>query len=287
MICPYRSWWEDTSGPRFSPMKVHCDASTDFLAEPFSFNIACVDPNVAGKRVHEHNIQLFSSHWPGDDESILLIVTSNVNITNMSNVNAAITGLPDLRRTIWELWARREKRNVAGGLHAWNVTPIFDNNTPARRVQAAMKLHNRTLFWVIYHGQQADNASGAQTPMSGGHGHLLLHDMVTPPTKDMINDIGEELDSDAGMLHPSPGSFPMAKTGFQQFKKELQKRLIRQRQCFAVIGNHALGLFPIMNKALLLNEDVAWLHKHNHIVNPPNVGSLAHWQCTRCRPAAN
>jgi len=38
-----------------------------------SFTIAYVDADIAGKRVGENNTQLFSWHWPGDDESILPI----------------------------------------------------------------------------------------------------------------------------------------------------------------------------------------------------------------------
>jgi hypothetical protein len=71
------------------------DASNNFLVEPFSFNITYVDPDIAGKTVGEYNTQLFSWHWPGDDESIPLIVTSIVDTTILSIVNAAIAGLPD------------------------------------------------------------------------------------------------------------------------------------------------------------------------------------------------
>jgi len=83
---------------------VRCDASTDFLVEPISFTIAYVDPNIAGKEVGENNTQLFSWHWPGDDESILPIVTSFVNPSILSMVNAAIAGLPDPSQKIREIW---------------------------------------------------------------------------------------------------------------------------------------------------------------------------------------
>jgi hypothetical protein len=76
----------------------------DFLVEPFSFTIAYVDPDIAGKRVGENNTQLFSWHWPADDELILLIVTSIIDTTILSIVNAAIAGLPDPSRKIQELW---------------------------------------------------------------------------------------------------------------------------------------------------------------------------------------
>jgi len=71
-----------------------------FLAEPFSFTIAYVDPDIAGKRVGENNTQLFSWHWPADDEWILPIVTSIVDTTILSIMNAANAGLPDPIRKI-------------------------------------------------------------------------------------------------------------------------------------------------------------------------------------------
>jgi hypothetical protein len=74
---------------------VHCNSSNNFLVEPFSFTINCVDPYIVGKRVGEHNTQQFSSHKPGDDESILPIVTLLVHTTSLSIMNAAIAGLPD------------------------------------------------------------------------------------------------------------------------------------------------------------------------------------------------
>jgi hypothetical protein len=80
---------------------VRCDASNDFLVDPFSFTIAYVHPDLAGKRVGEINTQLFSWYGPGDDESIFPIVTSIVDTTILSIVNAAISGLPDPSRKIW------------------------------------------------------------------------------------------------------------------------------------------------------------------------------------------
>jgi len=54
-----------------------------------------VDPNIAQKRVGENITQLLSWHWPVDDESIPPIVTSIVDRTIVSIVNAVIAGLPD------------------------------------------------------------------------------------------------------------------------------------------------------------------------------------------------
>ena len=108
-----------------------------------------MDPDIAGKRVGENNTQLFSWHWPGDDESILLIVTSIVDPTILSIANAAIAGRPDPSRRIRELWGCLDEPNGNGGPHARNVTPIFDNHTAAGWVQVAMKLSNTMLFCVV------------------------------------------------------------------------------------------------------------------------------------------
>jgi len=81
-------------------MKVRCDASIDFLVKPSSIIIPYVDPDIAGKRVGETNIQLFSWHWPGDDESILPIVSSIIDTTIVLIVNVAIAGLLDPSRKI-------------------------------------------------------------------------------------------------------------------------------------------------------------------------------------------
>jgi len=82
--------------------------------------------------VGENNTQLFSSHWPGDDESILPIVTLIIDTTILSIANAATAGLVDPSQKIRELWGCLVKPEGDGGSYARNVTPIFDNNTAAR-----------------------------------------------------------------------------------------------------------------------------------------------------------
>jgi len=84
-------------------MKLRGNPLTDFLVEPFSFTIAYVDPDIAGKRVGKNNTQQCTWCWPGDDELILPIVTSIVDMTILSNVNAAIASLPDPSRKIQDL----------------------------------------------------------------------------------------------------------------------------------------------------------------------------------------
>ena len=44
-----------------------------------------MDLDIAGKRVGVNNAQLFSWHWPGDDQSTLPIATLIVNTTSYVN----------------------------------------------------------------------------------------------------------------------------------------------------------------------------------------------------------
>jgi hypothetical protein len=118
--------------------------------------------------VGENNTPLFSWHLPGDDESILPIVTSIVDTTILFIVNTAIAGLPDPSWKIPELWGFLEEPNGDGGPYAHNVTPIFDNNTTARWVKGVMKVSSPILYCVVYRGQQADGTDGALTPLRGG-----------------------------------------------------------------------------------------------------------------------
>jgi len=202
-------------------------------------------------------------------------------------VNAAIAGLPDPSRKIRELSGCLEKPNGDGCPYARNVTPIFDNNTAAGWVKAAIKLSNPTLFCIVYRGQQADGTDGAQTPMRGGRSYLPLDDILPPPAEDMIDDIGEELDDDDETRRANPRSFPTTKTGFQKLERKLQKRIIRQQRYLEVIQNRAHGLFADYEQSVVAGEDMAWLRKHDHILNPPTAGSLANRKRTSSRPAAN
>jgi hypothetical protein len=113
-----------------------------------------VDPDIPGNRVGENNTQLFSWYWPGDDESILPIVTSIVDMTILSFVNAAIASLPDPSEKIRKLCGCLEEPIVDSGLYARNVTSIFDSNPAAGWVKAAMKLSNLTLCCVVYRGHK-------------------------------------------------------------------------------------------------------------------------------------
>jgi len=221
---------------------VRCDASNDFLVDPFSLTIAYLDPDIAGKWVGENNTQVISWHWPGNDESILPIVTSIVDTTILSIVNAAMARLPDPIRQIRVRWGCLEGPDGDGGPYARNVTPIFDTNTAAGCVKVAMKLSNPTLVCVVYRGQQADSAAGAQTAMGGGRSYLPLDGIVPPPAEDMIDDIGEESD-DGETRCPNPRSISTTKTGFQKFERKLQKRFIRQQRYLEVVQSRALGVF--------------------------------------------
>jgi len=162
-------------------MKVRRDASTDLFVEPFKLTIAYVDPDIAAKRVGENKSQIFSWHCAEDNESILPIVTSIMDMNILSIVNSAIASLPDSSRTIRELWGFWEEPNGDGGVYACNVTPIFDNNIAGRWVEKTMTLCNPMLVCIGYHGQQADRTAGAQMPLGVSRSYLHLNDILPPP----------------------------------------------------------------------------------------------------------
>jgi len=206
--------------------------------------------------------------------------------TILSIVNAAIAGLPDPIRKIRELWGCLEEHNGDGGPYSHHGTSIFDNNTAAGWVTAAMKLGNPTLLCVVYRGQQADGRDGAQMPLRGGRSYLPLDDILRPPAEHMIEDIGKELDDNGATQRQNPRSFLTIKTGFQMFAWKLQKRIIRQQRYLEVIRNRTLGLFAEYEQSVVADEDEAWLCMHDHIVNLPAACSLANRKHTSCRPAA-
>jgi len=278
---------ELTSGHRSSPIKPCSDALTEFVVDPFCFNIAYGDCDIAGKKDGENNTLLFSWHWPGDDESIIPIVTSIVDTSIVSNVNAAIASLPDTIWNIRELCGCREEPNRYCGPHACNVTPFLSYNTAAGWVKGVMKFNNPMLFCVVYGGQQAEGTSGAQTAVHGGRSNLPLDDILPPPAEHMIYNMVQESDDDAEMCHPNPRSFPTTKIGFQKFECMPHMRIIRQQWYLEVIRNPVVGLFADHERSVVADEDVAWLLKHVHIVNPPAAGTMADWKCTSSRPAAN
>lgn len=80
---------------------------------------------------------------------------------------------------------------------------------------------------VVYRGQQAYDKSGAQRPIGGGRSYLPLDDILPPLGKDMINDIREASDNDAGIRRQIPRCFPTIPTGFQTFEMMLQRMIIR------------------------------------------------------------
>lgn len=121
-----------------SLINVHYNTSTNILVEPFNITIAHVHPELAAMRAAEMNTQPLPWHWPWDDESIFLIHTLIINIAMMSIVNAAVASLPHPSQEIQELWGCREAPDGSGGPHASSVTPIFNNISAARWVQAAM-----------------------------------------------------------------------------------------------------------------------------------------------------
>ena len=93
----------------------------------------------------------------------------------------------------------------------------------------AIKSNNPMLFCVVYHGQQANSRSGAQTLICHGCSYLPFDVILLPPAEDMIDDIREEPDDDAETGYPNSKIFLTTKTGFQKFERQLQRRIIRQQ----------------------------------------------------------
>ena len=177
--------------------------------------------------------------------------------------------------------------NGDDGPYCSNITLIFNNYIAAGLVQEAIELCNHVLFCIVYHGQQADSIDGAQTPLCGGRSYLRQDNILLPPAEDMIDDIGEQSNFNGEMRRPNPGKFPPTKTGFQKFAQKLQKRIIRHQRYLEVIRNHALGLSEDYEQRVVADADVAWLHEHDHIVDPPAAGSLANRKCTSSCPATS
>ena len=79
-------------------------------------------------------------------------------------------------------------------------------------------------------------------------------------------------------MQPKFQKLPNNETGFHKCKRKLQRRIIKQQRYLQVIQNCAIGLFPNYKLSVVADEDVAWLPKHNHIVNPLAVDSVANRQ---------
>jgi len=253
ILCKLPRW---SSGHWSSPIMPCSNTLTDFLLEQFSVAIAYVDPDIAGNRVGQIITQLFSLHWPGDDKSILQIVTSIIDMTIFAFVNAALTGVPDTSAKIRYRWGFQKESNGDSGQHACNVTPNIDNNTAAGWVQVAMQWINPMLFCVTYPGQQANSTSGAQRPMHGGRCNLPLDDIHQPPAEDMIDHITVELDDYAEMQCPNPRISLTKITGFQQFDRKVERRNSWQHRYLEVIWNWAIGLFADYQQIVVADEDV-------------------------------
>ena len=123
--------------------------------------------------------------------------------------------------------------------------------------------------------------------MGGACSYIPLDDILPPSAGDTINNFREELDDDAEMLHPNQRGFPATKTGFQEFKRKFQRRIIMQQRYLEVIRNHARSLFPNQKQTIIADEDMAYRCKHDHIVNPATANSLANKNRTSSHPAAD
>jgi len=266
------SWWcVDTEGNKEAtlchrswPIKGRCDALTDFLVELFTFTIAYVDPSIAGQRVDENNTPLFWWHWPGDDELILPIVTSIVDTTIWSVVNAEIGGLPDPSRTIREHWGCREEPNWDGSPYSHSVTQFFDTYTSAGWVKAATKLSNPPDFASFI---TANMPTAQLVPtrlclvpaatflwMTSSHLQQTIWSTISGMNRMMIVRLGTQIQEASQRRKESfkslYGSF---NTGWSDSSDSLKS-----------IRNCALGLFADYEQCHVADDTVAWLCEQDH-----------------------
>jgi len=172
----------------------------------------------------------------------------------LSILNAAIAGLRHRSRKIWKLWDCRDEPNADGGPYTHNVTPMFDNNTAARWLKAAMKLGNKTVFRVGYRSQQPDGTAGAQGPMHGGRCYLPLGDIFPPPAEDMIDDIGEESEDDGDTRFPKKSSFATTTMDFEWLEGSCRGGLSDSSDTLKSSETVLLVWLLITSKALLLKR---------------------------------
>jgi hypothetical protein len=248
---------EETSGHRALPINVHYDASNIFHVKAFKLTIAFVGPDMARKRVCENTAQVFPWHWPGDDASILPILTSIVYMTILSSVNVAIAGGPDPRWIICNLWGILVEPNGDGDSYSGNVTPIFDPNTAARSVQGARIFSNPTDHCIVYHSQPPAYTDGAQTPRCCGRSNLPLDYIVPPRAEDMINNIREQTDDDCKKGRPKSVSFPTIKTAIQKFERTLQRGLSVSN--VTLLSSETLLMVSLPNMSKPLRPMRMWL----------------------------
>jgi hypothetical protein len=81
-----------------------------------------LDSDKAVTTVGETSRQQLSWHWAADDRSILLIDTSIVDLTNMSNVNIVVAVLPDNSQPIRMVCRCLKEPNSDSGPQACKIT---------------------------------------------------------------------------------------------------------------------------------------------------------------------
>lgn len=238
-------------------------------------------------RVGDNNTQQWSWDWLRGDETMLLIVTSIMDTTILLIIYSAISSFPEPSRSIREHWGCREQSIGEKGPHSHEVTPIFGNNSAARWVMAAMNLNNLKLFHVIHRGQQANSIPCHELHISSGCSYHAPDVNLSPPAKDIIDNIGDNSNDDPVMHHPNQRSFPTMKRGIHKVELKLHRRGFRQMQFLEGIRNHALGHFSNHKQQVTVEKVVAALRNQDHIVNPPTANSLANRKRTSSRPTAN
>ena len=131
VMCRHRRRWGRSFKSPLNANNRSLRPPIDIIVKPFCFTIAYGVPNIDRKTVFGFNTQQFSWQKPGDNESILPVATSIVDMMILSIENDAIAGLPDPGWMTRELSGCREQPNGDDGHHSCNVTPIFNNISAA------------------------------------------------------------------------------------------------------------------------------------------------------------
>jgi len=140
MMCGYGRQWRWNLGSEVISYQGVLQGFNPFLANPCSYTITYMDPDIAVKRLCQNTTEVHSCHCPADHESWIPILTSIVDMTTFSIMNSAIARFADPRPEVCGYWRCWEKSNVHYGLHSSNVTPIFNEHTAAGWVKLVMKL---------------------------------------------------------------------------------------------------------------------------------------------------
>jgi len=97
--------------------------------------------------------------------------------------------------------------------------------------------------------------------MRCGHSYRPLGDILPPSAKDMIDDIGEELDNAAEMWRPNPTTFPTTKWISKSSNRIFKGGLSARSNSLDVIRNYAFDLSADKEQSIVADDDLLGCHK--------------------------